>query len=42
MCFIETSELIIAIYVHLRSGVDWNPSCIIPKYLWSFTSMLGR
>jgi hypothetical protein len=22
MCFIETSELIIAIYVHLRSGVD--------------------
>jgi hypothetical protein len=34
--------LLLLSYVHLRSGVDWNPSCMILKYLWSFTSMLGR
>jgi hypothetical protein len=21
--------------------LNWNPSCMIPKYLWSSTSMLG-
>jgi ubiquitin-protein ligase len=22
--------------------VEWNPRCMVPRYLCSFTSMLGR
>jgi hypothetical protein len=25
-------QLPLLFYVHLRSGIEWNPSCMIPKY----------
>jgi hypothetical protein len=39
LCFIQIIQLSLLFYVHLHSGVDWNPSSMIPKYLWSFASI---
>jgi hypothetical protein len=35
----QLSLLCLCIYV---SRIEWNPTCMIPRYLCSFTSMLGR
>jgi hypothetical protein len=40
--FIWIMQLSLLFYVHLRSGVEGNPSCMIPRCLCSFTSMLSR
>ena len=39
-------EIMIPIYVFitfaLHSGVDWNPSCMIPRFPWVILAWIGR
>jgi hypothetical protein len=41
-CLFKFMQLSLLFYVHLRSGIELNPSCMIPRCLCSFTSILGR